>query len=123
MKIVKTFWAKIYVGFYNRDTKKNVGSLRKARKLCQKYVDDVSLCVTLTPTEYIYVHGREKGIEIGLINYPRFPEEPLQIKIHAMNLAKKLMIAFHQYKVSVVMPAETIMLLNPLKKTKNCYEQ
>ncbi len=109
-KIVKTFWAKIYVGFYDRDLKKNIGSLQKARKLCREYVDDVSLCVSLVPIEYIYVHGQEKGVEIGLINYPRFPEKPFQIKIYAMNLAEKLMLAFHQYKVSVVMPTETIML-------------
>lgn len=109
---VKTFWAKIYVGFYNRDTKKNVGSLKKARAICQEYVDDISLCVTLTPTEFIYVHGSEPGIEIGLINYPRFPEKDFQIKIYAINLAEKLMMAFQQYKVSVVMPSETIMLIN-----------
>jgi len=111
--ITKTFQAKIYVGFLNRETKKNVGSLRKARKLCQEYVDGVSLCVTLTPTEFIYVHGREKGVKIGLINYPRFPEEDFQIKIYAMNLAEKLMIAFQQCRVSIVMPSETIMLTNP----------
>lgn len=112
MKQVKTFWAKIYIGFYNRDTKKNVGSLRKARKICQKYVNNVSLCVTLTPTEFIYVKGREKGVEVGLINYPRFPEEDFQIKIYAENLAEKLMLAFQQYKVSIVMPTETVMLTN-----------
>ena len=112
-KTVKTFWAKIYVGFLNRKTKKNIGSLKKARKICQEYVNDVSLCVTLSPTEFIYVHGREKGIEVGLINYPRFPEEGFQIKIYAMNLAEKLMIAFQQCRVSIVLPSETIMLTNP----------
>lgn len=109
---VKTFQAKIYVGFLNRETKKNIGSLKKARKLCQEYVDDVSLCVTITPTEFIYVHGREKGIKVGLINYPRFPEGDFQIKIYAMNLAEKLMIAFQQCRVSIVLPSETIMLTN-----------
>lgn len=113
---VKTFWAKIYVGFYNRDTKKNDGSLQKARKLCQEYVDDVSLCVTLTPTEYIYVRGQEKGVVVGLINYPRFPNTNSQIKNYALDLAKKLMLAFNQYKVTIVMPAKTI-LLSREKKT------
>lgn len=113
MKTTKTFWAKIYVGFFNRKTKKTVGSLRKARRLCQKYVDDISLCVTLTPIEYIYYHGREKGVEIGLINYPLFPEEDFQIKIYATNLAEKLMTAFQQCRVTIEMSSETIMLTNP----------
>lgn len=107
---VKTFWAKIHIGFYNRDTKEIVGSLKKTRAICQEYVDAVSLCVTLTPTEYIYVQGNEPGVEVGLINYPRFPEEVSLIREKAINLAEKLMIAFQQYKVSVVMPTETIML-------------
>lgn len=107
---VKTFWARIYIGFYNRDTKKNDGSLQRARKLCQEYVNAVSLCVTLTPTEYIYVHGQEKGVVVGLINYPRFPATNSEIKILALGLAEKLMLAFNQYKVTIVMPTETIML-------------
>ncbi len=109
-KKVETFTAEIYVGFYDRDAKKNIGSLRKARKICQGFVDGISLCVTLSPIEFIYYHGRERGVKIGLINYPRFPEKSFQIKIYAQSLAETLMIAFNQYKVSIVMPTETVML-------------
>lgn len=41
---------------------------------CQKYVT-IGLCVTVTPTEYVYTHGCEQGAIVGLINYARFPED------------------------------------------------
>ena len=108
--VVKTFWAKIYVGFKNRNTGRNVGSMRKTRKICQQFCDDISYCVTVSPTEYRYYKGHERGAVVGLINYPRFPEHNFQTKIYAKQLAEKLMFAFKQYKVSIVFPDETIML-------------
>jgi hypothetical protein len=38
-----------------------------------KVVDEVGLCVTLTPTVFRYTNGAESGVRIGLRNYPRFP--------------------------------------------------
>lgn len=113
---VKTFWATIYIGFKNCDTGKIVGTIKKTRRICQRYANDISLCVTIKPVKYIYYKGNEKGVEIGLINYPRFPERPKQIEIYALGLAEKLMLAFEQYRVSIVMPTETIMLSNDAKR-------
>ena len=106
----KTFWAKIYVGFKERNTGKAIGSLRKTRKICQEYVNEVSYCVTIKSTEYIYFNGRERGVEVGLINYPRFPEPPSLTQVRAIELAERLKKAFKQLRVTIVMPDETIML-------------
>ena len=109
MRKVTTFTAHIYVGLKHRPTGIVYG-LDVARKIIQEYVDAAGLCVTLTPTEYIYTNGGEPGFIVGLINYPRFPSTPEQIAAHAMDLGKRLRKACRQFKVSIVFPETTIML-------------
>ena len=109
MKIVPTFTATIYVGLEDTDS----GSIFPAdtlRDICQKYCDEIGLCVTFTQTDYIYTKGSEPGVIIGLINYPRFPAKFSDIKKKALELGKLLLKAANQYKVSVVFPGETIMI-------------
>jgi hypothetical protein len=106
---VPTFTATIYVGTYNHTTKET-HSLNKIRAVCEKYADEVGLCVTVTPTQFIYTNGGEKGAAVGLINYPRFPSIPEDIRAHALSLASRLLEALEQHRVSVVMPYETVML-------------
>jgi hypothetical protein len=109
MKSAKTFTATIYVGFkmgYNGDELPwSVGE-----KICQDFVNDIGLCVTLTPTAFVYKYGRENGMTVGLINYPRFPDAQMNIKVKAFRLAKLLMSAYRQQRVSVVFPDETFTL-------------
>jgi hypothetical protein len=106
---VPTFTAQIYVGLKHRPTGVVYG-LDVARNVIQQYVDEFPLCVTLTPTEYIYVKGSEPGFVVGLINYPRFPSTPERITAHAMELGKRLRKACRQFKVSIVFPEKTVML-------------
>jgi len=106
-----TYTAQIYIGFRECYTK-IVHTLDEAKEICQNYVDEIGLCITVMPIEYIYTNGRESGAVIGLINYPRFPDTNENIQIKAISLAKRLMIAFSQYRVSIVFPDETIMLIN-----------
>lgn len=117
MKTVKTFTATIYVGFKNRSTG-SVHPIETAMSVIQGYVDDVGLCVTVTPTTYVYTEGNEPGIAVGLINYPRFPSTPKQIRTHAITLAERLRVRLQQYKVCVVMPRETVMLGEEPKAVK-----
>lgn len=109
MKQCPTFTASIYVGrrkhYGEYITTTNIG-----RRLCQDFCDAVGLCVTFTETEFIYKNGNEPGLIVGLINYPRFPDAELNIKVKALELARALLIAYEQLKVSVVFPDETIML-------------
>ena len=109
---VETFTATIYCGLRNRDTG-CVHPVSYARELLQKYTDAVGLCVTLTETEYIYTRGSEKGIIVGLINYPRFPSSTEKIKQQALLIAEILMLNLEQYRVTVVFPDLTVMLSNP----------
>lgn len=74
-------------------------SLEEAKALCQAYVDEVGLCVTVTPTEYIYKGGREPGVMVGLIRYPRFPETDLWQ--HGMALADLLRVNLGQKRVTL----------------------
>lgn len=107
---VPTYTATIYVGFWDRDEADYAGTLDAADVLCREYCDAVGLCVTVKPTRYVYRDGREDGVEIGLINYPRFPSSPEKIREHALELARRCKEAFHQYKVTVVFPDVTVML-------------
>ena len=106
----KTFQADIYVGFYDTKKKKMIGSVRKAHRICQDFCNDISYCVSVTPVCFIYCKGKEKGVKITLINYLRFPEQDFQTIIYAKALAKKLMVAFNQMRVSIVTSNRTIML-------------
>ena len=93
-----TYWAKVYIA----------GPLDQIEQICREFVMDVSLCVTVTPTKYIYVGGEEVGVEIGLINYPRFPTEHEKIKRTALDLARKIMLETFQGSYTVMCPDETI---------------
>ena len=111
MKITKTFNAVIWVGFKERNTG-ILHTIEEAEKICQDYCDAVGLCVSITPTKFVYTHGGESGCAIGLINYPRFPSTEKTIMNHAISLGNKLLEQLGQYKVSIVCNKKTIMLEN-----------
>lgn len=114
MKTETTFTATIYVGFRERCTGE-IRSEEMAYEKLQEIANDGGLCVTITPTRFVYKNGSEPGIAVGLINYPRFPESPEIIKKKALRIAEDLMYTYEQMKVSVVFPDETIMLEMPDK--------
>lgn len=109
MNEVTTYTAQIYVGL-RVGYSEQLYSLKEVRGLCQEYADSVGLCVTVTPTEFIYTKGYEPGVIVGLINYPRFPSEFVDIEFHALALAGKLKDALEQNRVSVVFPHKTVMI-------------
>lgn len=114
--VVKTFWANIFVGF--RDSAHIVsGDIEKVRHICSKYVNKVGLCVTVTPTDFVYStsceipsYAGEPGAVIGLINYPRFPADVVTIKAKAVELAIILGKELDQHRVTISFPDETVML-------------
>lgn len=96
-----TFCAKIYVGLgieYSGESH----DPEKAKKIIQEYVDTIRWCVTVTDTEFIYPGGREPGLIVGIIQYPRFPQPEKILKIRIMSLANKLLKGLDQYRLSVV---------------------
>ncbi len=113
---VETYTATIYAGLHDLENDVK-GTLEQVHELCQTYVRKKGLCVTVTPTRFIYGHpdepnlaGWEDGAIVGLINYPRKPTSPMQIKKHAFALATLLKDAFNQNRLSIVFPDETWML-------------
>lgn len=112
---VDTYWASIFVGFKNSETEE-IHSIDEVRKICSDYVNEIGLCVTITPTEYVYSDFKtmdyrgETGAIVGLINYPRFPSSPKSIRKCAIDLAEDLKEKLEQHRVTVQFPDDTVML-------------
>ena len=85
-------------------------SLYEVESICQQYCDEVGLCITVTPTKFVYTKGGEDGCLIGLINYPRFPVDRTVIVGHAVTIAKQCMVTFKQQRISIICSDQTLML-------------
>ena len=83
------------------------GPLDVIEQTCRSSCLAIGLCVTVTPTRFIYAGGEETGAEIGLLNYPRFPADPAEINYKARHLANLLLLATYQRSVLVVTPTTT----------------
>lgn len=79
-----------------------------AGKVCRDYCDEIGLCVTVTPTNYVYTDGNTLGVIVGLINYPRFPSEPEAIWAHAEALAARLRVELGQESYTIQAPDRTV---------------
>jgi ferredoxin len=88
------------------------GDIDKAAAICREHCDQVGLCVTVTPTKYVYTGGEEDGVIIGLINYPRFPALPRQLIEKAGTLAHKLIERMEQESCTIQAPDITIWISN-----------
>jgi len=108
-KSVPTWQAQLFLGLRIGYTDE-VLSVDKVYRICQEYVDEISWCVTVTPTKFIFKGGHEPGVVIGVINYPRFPNSRSFLRVHIIRLAKRLLAELKQFRVSIVFPDETIML-------------
>lgn len=83
------------------------GDRDEASRLCRAHCDAIGLCVTVTPTEYVYTGGQEQGVIVGLINYARFPKEPAEIEAQALGLAAMLRIELGQQSFTIQTPTES----------------
>ncbi len=96
-KTTPTYWVKIHLA----------GDIVRARQICRDYCDAVGLCVTVTPTTYVYTSGEEEGVTVGLINYPRFPSTPTQIWVRAEALMRRLVEGLGQQSATIETPEQT----------------
>ena len=101
----KTYQVKIYLS----------GSIDIIKNECRRYCLEIGLCVTVNPTLFIYTGGEEFGVEIGLINYPRFPDTPKSILNKAIELANRCRNASHQHSYLIVDNKKTIF--NSIRKS------
>lgn len=94
----KTYWAKIYIA----------GPVDQIENICREYVMR-GACVTVTPTNYIYTMGEESGVEIGLINYPRFPKANPKIDLlsQAEELGNEICTRCFQGSFTIMTPDQT----------------
>jgi hypothetical protein len=63
------------------------GDLKAIEQSCREFCMR-GLCVTVTPTNYIYKGGQESGAIVGLVNYPRFPATPISLWSQAEQLGR-----------------------------------
>lgn len=96
VKTTKSFTIRIWIA----------GNYDRAEEICREYCEQ-GYCVSIQPANYIYTGGEESGVCVTLINYPRFPLSPSDLKIHAENLAEHLRIGLHQQSFSIEDPNET----------------
>jgi hypothetical protein len=85
-------------------------TITEVEDVCQKYVNLQKTCITVTPTKFIYVDGKEDGFVIGFIAYPRFTKTKEQILGEAVDLGKILLKEFKQYRLTITTPDSSIML-------------
>jgi hypothetical protein len=109
MKTEPTYEVKISLGFREEYTDV-IHNINEVQQICQDYCNNIKLCVTITPTNFVYVDGQEPGCFIGLINYPKFPSTPATILKHAFRLAEIFLEEFKQLKVSVICNDQTYMI-------------
>ena len=105
----RTKWALVYVGLKVREND-FVNNKELVLRTCDDYCREVGLCVSVTETEFVYVGGREPGVIIGLLNYPRFPASQRKITRWAIELADRCMGICRQCRVTVETPKRTYML-------------
>lgn len=58
-------------------------------------------CFTVKRCAYVYTHGMEDGVEVTIINYPRFPHSKEYLSDQAHRLAKYLADELHQGSFTV----------------------
>jgi hypothetical protein len=115
MRIKKSFTAKICLGLREGYSQK-VHALDEVYAICHTYCDSVGLCVTVTPTRFIYSKGQgiadgyEDGCFVELIAYPRFPQSKYDIVATALDLAKLFMKEFKQTRISVIASDQTYLV-------------
>jgi len=106
---VPTWTATIWIGRKVRKTGEIIDA-DVVRTVLGDYCDENPFCVSLETTGYIYKGGGEPGFAIGLINYPRFPQSPEQLKARALEIASRVQLACKQLTCSIVFPDVTALL-------------
>lgn len=85
------------------------GDYNQAKQICREYCDS-GACVSLSKVDYIYKYGEESGLEVKIINYPRFPKSKSEIKAKAMTLGMNLLTGLSQGSFSIVFDDKTVFV-------------
>ena len=91
VNFIESYWANIYIA----------GDVTAIENACRAFCM-TGLCVTVTPTNYIFTGGSESGCIVGLIDYPRFPASSKEVWEKAVKLAKVLLDVTYQRSCTIV---------------------
>lgn len=105
-KSLNTWYAHIYLA----------GDIEIAKQVCREECMKEGLCITIEPCEYIYTGGQETGYKIGLINYPKYPNNEEYITERAKRIAINLIKRTCQLSALVVTPSDTMHITSKEKK-------
>lgn len=86
------------------------GDHAKAQEICREFCSKNGACFFIKPGEYIYTGGQESGVEVTLINYPRFPKASHALENTARELGMRLIEGLHQNSGTIVGPNGTTWL-------------
>lgn len=86
------------------------GDFNAAKSSMRRECMREGLCVTITPTTFVYTGGSEEGVEIGFVNYPRFPTTPHELLERAEYVARVLLNELCQESALLVANDVTIWL-------------
>lgn len=89
------------------------GDIDTAKRFLRRRCHERGLCVTVTPTTFIYTGGEETGFQVGFVNYPRFPSTPGEIWTLAVEIAHQLIFECCQKSALVVSSSETLWISMP----------
>lgn len=94
------------------------GDYDKAKDSLRRQCFEKGLCVTLKRCDYVYTAGAEEGIEVGFVNYPRFPKSPQDITDRAKTVLVTLMDDVYQNSALLQTPTETVWYTRRPEDTK-----
>ena len=80
------------------------GDYERARETCRHWTVENPQCVTVSRSTFIYTHGEESGVVIGLRSYARFPSEPGELEQLARWLCDRLMLDLCQRSAMICGP-------------------
>lgn len=83
------------------------GNYNQAEEICRTFCER-GMCVSIHPINYIYTGGEESGVCVTLINYARFPKEPVELQEIAFTLAMDLCVGLHQQSFTIERPDLTM---------------
>ena len=85
------------------------GDYGRALEICERFCLD-GFCVSVFRADYVYTMGREEGVCVRIINYPRFPSSEMELEGKAKSLGLLLMEGLNQGSFSIVGPRETVFV-------------
>jgi hypothetical protein len=85
-------------------------SMGRVEEICQAYCNESGLCVSITPTTYVYTGGRETGVVVGIISYPRFPQMTEDLVGIAKEIGVRLLTELGQNRITITTPDTSIMI-------------